>query len=124
VIITQGRPEQHLARHPEGLDITGQVFIAVVAMDHMGGAKPPKPKPPKTDPPRPLPAYPDEATFWNEFAEKVRKAYRDKGRVFPDPNDIDSYRPFTRCGFDIGTGLAPQQAADKHIAELRAALGV
>lgn len=125
VIITQGRPEQHLARHPEALNLTGQVFIPVVATDHVGGAvKPPKPKPPKPEPAKPVPVYPDESTFWKEFQDKVRAAYRDKGRVFPDPHDVDSFRPFSRCGFDIGAGMAPQQAADKHIAELRAALGL
>ena len=74
--------------------------------------------------PKPAPVYPSESTFWQAFQVRVRKAYRDKGRVFPDPNDADSFRPFSRCGFEIGVGMDPQQAADKHIAELRSALGL
>jgi len=96
VIISQGRPEQHLARHPEELNLTGQVFIPVVATDHLEGVKPPKPKPPKPEPPKPAPVYPSESTFWQAFQVRVQKAYRDKGRVFPDPNDADSFRPFRK----------------------------
>ena len=70
------------------------------------------------------PAYPDENTFWKAFQERMRKAYSDAGRTFPDPNDPDAFRRFSRCGFDIGRGADPMKSADKHISELRAELGV
>ena len=71
-----------------------------------------------------VPVYPDETTFWKAFQERMRKAYSDAGRTFPDPNDADAFRRFSRCGFDIGRGVDALQAADKHIAELRKDLGV
>lgn len=79
---------------------------------------------PKPEPPKPSASYPDEGTFWKAFQERMRKAYSDKGRTFPDPNDSDAFRRFSRCGFDIGQGMEPQKAADKHINELRQELGV
>jgi hypothetical protein len=118
VIISQGRPDQHLAVNPEPLDLTGQVYISVTAKDHLG----PAPKPEPTVPPKPAPAYPDEQTFWTNFESRVTLAYADAGRVFPDHSA--GFRVFSRCGFDIGVGMAPNAAADKHIGELRKALGV
>ena len=79
---------------------------------------------PTPAPPKPTVTYPDEPTFWLAFQDRMRKAYSDKGRAFPDPNDADAFRRFSRCGFDIGQGMDPQRAADKHIAELRQELGV
>lgn len=80
------------------------------------------PEPPP--PPKPSASYPDENTFWKAFQERMRKAYSDVGRTFPDPNDADAFRRFSRCGFDIGQGVDPQTAADKHINELRKDLGL
>ena len=75
-------------------------------------------------PPTLKPAYPDENTFWKAFQASMRTAYTDAGRTFPDPNDADAFRRFSRCGFDIGTGMNADAAAAKHISELRKDLGV
>lgn len=94
------------------------VFVPSKPSGHSGT----DPIPPVAQPPKP--AYPSEPVFWKAFTEAVRKAYSDKGRTFPDPNDADAFRRFARCGFDIGCGMEPQKAADKHIAALRQELGV
>lgn len=74
-------------------------------------------------PPTPTFGYPDENTTVRVYQERVRKAYNDAGRIFPDPNDSDAFRWFTRYGFDCGLMPEPE-SAKKHIAELRAMLGV
>jgi hypothetical protein len=66
--------------------------------------------------------YPDENTYWKKFQDRVKAAYNSVGRAFPDPGDMDSFRRFSRCGFDDRTQDA-NAMADKHIAELRAELG-
>jgi len=116
VLLNQGQPDQRIAVTPVPIELLGQVYIPVVAKDHLGPA--PKPEPP----PKPAPAYPDEQTFWKNFETRVTLAYADAGRVFPD--NSAAFRVFSRCGFDIGAGMAPNAAADKHIGELRKALGV
>ena len=122
VILNQRLPNQALDLHPRSLDLAGQVFIAVTPRDHLGAGPAPVPVPPA--PVKPSYPYPDEATFWKAFQDRMRKAYSDAGRAFPDPNDADAFRRFSRCGYDIGMGMDPAKAADKHIAELRSELGV
>lgn len=80
------------------------------------------PPPPPPPPPVGFP-YPDENTTVKAYQERVRKAYSDAGRTFPDPNDSDGFRHFVRYGYSCRTMPEPQ-AADKHIAELRKDLGV
>src|SRR5687768_12908264 len=65
--------------------------------------------------------YPDEATAVKRFQDRVREEYHAVGRQFPDPNDPDAFRHFTRYGYSCHEMPEPQ-AADKHIAELRADL--
>lgn len=67
--------------------------------------------------------YPPEPTYWKSFQDRMREAYTSVGRAFPDPNDPDAFRRFSRCGYDIGFGLDPELAAKKHIAELKQELG-
>lgn len=81
---------------------------------------PPAPTP---VPPAPSFPYPDENTTVKAFQERVRKAYSDAGRAFPDPNDADAFRHFTRYGYSCHE-MAEPQAADKHINELRKDLGL
>ena len=88
----------------------------------------PEPQPPHVCPPcPPVPTrtYPDEPTYWKAFQDRVRAAYVAVGRRFPDPNDPDAFRRFARCGFDLDwtDGMNAQQAAAKHIRELRQELG-
>jgi hypothetical protein len=67
--------------------------------------------------------YPDENTKGKAFQARVKRAYMDARRPFPDPNDEDAFRHFMRYGFSAHE-MPETQAADKHIAELRAQLGV
>lgn len=75
--------------------------------------------------PSPVPQfpYPDENTIGKAFQARVKQAYVDANRPFPDPNDQDAFRHFMRYGYSAHAMPEPQ-AADKHIAELRAQLGV
>lgn len=118
------------------------------AVDFVGGAGGPNPRPawqvdsprysetdwldptehgvthaPPPPPPPPQFPYPDENTVVKAFQGRIKQAYKDAGRAFPDPNDEDVYRVFTRFGYS-SHGMPAQQAADKHVAELRAQLGV
>lgn len=76
---------------------------------------PPTPQPPAFP-------YPDEGTAVLAFQNRVKKAYNDVGRIFPDPNDSDAYRHFARYGYDCHEMKEPD-AANKRIKELRAQLG-
>lgn len=87
-------------------------------MAYLRPGGPPTPQPPQ---PPGFP-YPDEGTAVLAFQNRVKKAYNDVGRFFPDPNDSDAYRHFSRYGYSCH-GMAEPEAADKHIAELRAQLG-
>jgi hypothetical protein len=66
--------------------------------------------------------YPDEGTAVLAFQNRVKKAYNDVGRIFPDPNDSDAYRHFARYGYNCHE-LPEPEAANKRIKELRAQLG-
>lgn len=82
------------------------------------------PQPPTPIPPSaPSFPYPDENTTVKAYQERIRKAYSDAGRAFPDPNDSDAFRHFCRYGYDCQSMPEPE-SANKHIKELRDALGV
>ena len=51
VLVSQGTPQQTLAKNPEPLDLTGQVFIMVVAVNHLASLGP-EPTPACQFPPR------------------------------------------------------------------------
>lgn len=78
------------------------------------------PTPPPSSPSYP---YPDENTAGKDFQRRVKQAYTDAGRLFPDPNDQDAFRHFMRFGYSSHE-MPEQKAADKHIAELRKDLGL
>jgi hypothetical protein len=86
------------------------------------GTNPALPPPP---PPPPLPQfpYPDENTAGKAYQARVKQAFKDAGRAFPDPNDEDAFRLFMRFGYSSHE-MPAQQAADKHVGELRGQLGV
>lgn len=67
--------------------------------------------------------YPDENTDGKSFQDRVQRAYVEAGRAFPDPNDRDAFRHFMRFGYS-SRHLGAKAAADKHVAELRADLGL
>jgi len=114
VLLNQGRPNQTLAKNPAPIDLTGQVFITVVPTNHLGATPPPAP------PPQP---YPSEVEWWGPVYEaRVAQCYAEAGKVFPD--SPAAFRWFSRCAYDIGTGMPKEAAMAKHVAELRAALGL
>ncbi len=67
--------------------------------------------------------YPDEPTTVRAYEDRVGATYAKAGRLFPDPNDRDQFRWFTRYGYSCRTMPEPQ-AANKHIAELEKELGI
>lgn len=97
----------------ENPGISNQLFVVPTKPGEAPG-----PHPPAHDP------YPDEPTFWKDFQDRMKRSYKAVGRDFPDPNDADAFRRFSRCGYDIGAGnLTAPDAANHHIKELRAELG-
>ena len=84
-------------------------------------AEPPIPPVPPVCPP--TFDYPDENTVGKAFQVRVKQAYTDAGRPFPDPTDQDAFRHFMRFGYSCRS-MPATEAADKHLAELRAQLGV
>jgi hypothetical protein len=112
VIISQGSPSQALAHNPEPINLTGQIYIPVEATDHLTESAPAQDYP-----------YPDEPTTGAAYQARVQATYVEAGRSFPDPADMDAFRHFMRYGYS--TRYMPEpEAADKHIAELRADLGL
>lgn len=77
----------------------------------------PQPQPPTQSFP-----YPDEPTAVKKYQDRVRASFNAIGRPFPDPNDSDAFRHFTRYGYDCSK-MAEPESANKHIKELRAELG-
>lgn len=153
-IIQGGTSEWHLSYHLEGMLPYAQPLVSpmmnlyngantpgYMAEPLPGGVVPtvpgctgplPEPEPEPEPPPQLHRSYPDENTYWKGFQDRMKRAYNDAGRQFPDPNDSDAFRRFSRCGFDIdftinpatGRPLTASEAADKHIAELRRELGL
>jgi hypothetical protein len=67
--------------------------------------------------------YPDEPTTGKAYQTRVKATYTEAKRAFPDPNDEDAFRHFMRYGYSCRYMPEPE-ASDKHIAELRADLGL
>ena len=101
---------------------TGKPTDFTDALAYSGEQPEPAPIPPPTPCPETF-GYPDENTTGKAFQARVKQAYTDANRPFPDPNDQDAFRHFMRYGYSCRSMPEPQ-AADKHIAELRAQLGV
>lgn len=89
-----------------------------------GGGEIPGPEPPHVCPPVPPTfPYPDEQTAGRAYQARVKAAYAEAGRQYPDPNDPDGFFWSQRYGHS--SALMPEpEAAKKHIAELRKALGL
>jgi hypothetical protein len=75
---------------------------------------PPLPPPPTRQP------YPDEATWWTALFEEIDRLYGLANRT----HDIEAFKWSVRTAYDIGTGMDKEKAKAKHLAELRAALGL
>ncbi len=99
-------------------------WVKPLTLAEIDGGQPNPIPPPHVCPPAPPTfPYPDENTSVRAFQDRVKKAYNDAGRPFPDPNDSDAFRRFTRYGYDCRSN-PESEMADKHIRELRAELGV
>ncbi len=73
--------------------------------------------------PQPVQPYPDEVAWWGGYYEpEVAKLYQQAGKPFPDSSA--AFRWFTRVAYDIRNGMTKEAAAAKHLADLRAALGL
>lgn len=81
------------------------------------------PLPPDLPPPDVTYPYPDEPTTGKAYQNRVKATYNEANRAFPDPNDEDAFRHFMRYGYSCRSMPEPE-ASDKHIAELRADLGL
>lgn len=101
-------------------DVTQVTIDAGVPGGWKAGSLTPFQPPP---PPVPLFPYPDEPTYWKAFQDAMRRIYAEAGRQFPDPNDADAFRRFSRCGYDC-RGMDAMKAAEKHLKELRGELGL
>ena len=75
-------------------------------------------------PPMPIQPYPDENTWWKQFENDVKQLYAAKGRIYPDPNDQASLRWHGRTAYDIGAGMEKEKSKEKHLKELKQALGL
>ncbi len=82
-------------------------------------ALPPPTPPPPTSPSLTQP-YPDEATWWTPLFEEVDRLYGLANR----PHDLGTFKWSVRTAYDIGAGMDKEKAKAKHLAELRAALGL
>lgn len=85
-----------------------------------GAITPTKPNP--GEPTVPSHPYPDEPTYWKRYEDAVVALYKAAKR----PGlDSEAFRWFARPAHDIGSGkLTPDQAAVKHLGDLRAALSL
>lgn len=92
------------------------------ALRQGGSAPAPGPSPPPIPPPS-TPPYPDEPTWWQAYEAEVAALYRQAGQDLPDVV-FEAGRWFSRPGYSIGSGMDKDVAKAKHLAELRAALGL
>lgn len=67
--------------------------------------------------------FPDENTLGKAFLARIKRAYTEAGRPFPDPNDQDAFKHFVRYGYSAHE-MPEAKAANKHVDELRAQLGL
>ena len=101
-----------------GVDSNGPIYKHADWLDptqHVAASAPP--------PPVVTCPYPDEPTYWKSFQDAVKRIYAEAGRQFPDPNDMDAFRRFSRCGYEC-RGMDQMKAAEKHLKELRQELGL
>jgi hypothetical protein len=82
----------------------------------------PLPRPPTPPPTGPTisQSYPDEATWWTALFEEIDRLYTLADR----PHDLGTFKWSVRTAYDIGAGMDKEKAKAKHLAELRAALGL
>ena len=104
-------------------DASGAWVLPAAVPDEPSVPTPPVHVCPPCPPVPPTFDYPNEPTTVKAYQDRVKQAYKDAGRAFPDPNDADAFRHFTRYGYSCRSMPEPE-AANKHIAELRQELGL
>lgn len=109
-------------RRPNNVWVKPQALNSEQLAYLKSGGMPPDPTEPPIPPPSASFPYPDEPTAVLNFQKRVKAAYNSIGRIFPDPNDSDAYRHFSRYGYSCSKMPEPE-AANKHIKELRQELG-
>lgn len=80
----------------------------------------PPPPPPIPTPTSLTQPYPEEATWWTALFEEVTRLYGLANR----PHDLGTFKWSVRTAYDIGAGMDKEKAKAKHLAELRAVLGL
>lgn len=105
-------------RRVENLWVKPQPLSAADMGYLLSGGPPPLPP----QPPVPTFPYPDENTAVKAYQARVKASYNAVGRKFPDEQDSDAFRHFTRYGYDCDKMPEPD-SANKHIKELRRELG-
>lgn len=73
-----------------------------------------------TTTPTPTQPYPDESTWWAQFEDEVAGLYADASQTI----NWAAFRWSARTAYDIGVGMDPEASKQKHLAELRLALGL
>lgn len=113
--------------NPDGSPMTAEPVWNEIPPEHWRPNNPPlkygAAPPQSIPPPTPSFPYPDEPTTIKVYQDRVKATYAAAGRQFPDPNDSDAFRWFTRYAYDCRVMPEPE-SANKHIAELRQALGL
>lgn len=66
-----------------------------------------------------MPAYPSES-WWPGFFKEIEALYQAR----PQLMDLEAIGYLTRAAYDIGTGINPELAKAKQLAQLRTALGM
>ena len=121
---TEHLPLDQLLVDPITLGILIEPLTSVPTVPGCTGPTPdPEPIPVPVPPPAPSFPYPDESTAVKAYQVRVKATYKEAGRIFPDQNDSDAFRHFSRYGYSCSKMSEPD-AANKHIAELRKDLGL
>jgi hypothetical protein len=122
---TEVLPTDQPLVNPLDLSTLSEPISAVPTVPGCSGTPIPEPTPTPTPVPPPAPSfpYPDEPTVVKAYQDRDKATYKEAGRQFPDPNDSDAFRHFARYGYSCKSMPEPD-AANKHIAELRADLGL
>lgn len=107
-----------LVQHPDSMDITGQVFVAVPAVDHLtnGGSTPVPPTP------EPSPVIPYTEQYAIEFGLACNDVYRETTAPV-DPGMISVHSQRAAWDYYVG-GLDWPLSFAKHINDLRAVYGL
>jgi hypothetical protein len=124
VILNQGVPGgQRLADYPEAIDLRGQVFIPVSAINHLGSIPEPEPLPPVhvCPPPPPKPNYPGDRFFIEKIGQVLEADYAEAGQRLNAGSSVWFSRTIWR---HVNEGMSMDESTARSRKEWRAALGL